>query len=185
MLHRVPSLPTWQAGWLSIHFLVKDTLRSYISPCAAKDPPLLSHGIFEYFMVQSQGWGRRLRHDTITVVSRTPLVEPCWLPKYMTWKQTRPGKTEECWRARSSSYRMFSLPAGTQGKSDDLIVADAVCFSDVWFPRVKWFPTFLARACLNFLKTDYNLSPTNAKLNPEVIKRANAQFNTLLLAIST
>lgn len=41
-LHRVPWLPSWQAGWLSIHLLVKDAPWSHISCCAAKDPPLLT-----------------------------------------------------------------------------------------------------------------------------------------------
>lgn len=46
------------------------------SPLHAFNP-----GIFEYFMVQSQGWGRRLQHNAITVFCWTPLVKPRWLPK--------------------------------------------------------------------------------------------------------
>lgn len=53
-------------------------------------------------MVQSRGWERRLRRGTITVVSRTPPVEPRWLPEYHDSQTDRPGKTEECWRDLSS-----------------------------------------------------------------------------------
>lgn len=111
---RAAGTPDRQDGCFSICLHVKKMLRGLtFHVVLPKDPPppllSLNPGIFKYFMVQSQSWGRRLRHGTITVVSRAPPVEPCWLPKYHDSHTDRPGKTEGCWRGSFFFHAESSL----------------------------------------------------------------------------
>lgn len=77
------SCPVGKRAWFLSTSLLKMLHGLAFHDALPKSPlPTFNPGIFEYFMVQSQGWGRRLRHNAITVVSWTPLVEPCWLPKH-------------------------------------------------------------------------------------------------------
>lgn len=107
-----PGCPIGRPAGFSTRLLVKrcSTVSRFTLHC--QRPPSLNPGIFKYFMVQSPGCGRRLRHGTITVVSRTPPVEPCWLPKCHDSQTDRPEKTEECRGAHSSSVPSV-LPAST------------------------------------------------------------------------
>lgn len=143
-------------------------------------PPYFNPGIFKYFMVQSQGWGRRLQQSTITVVSRTPLVEPCWLPKYYDSQTDRPGKTEKSQRNHSSPVRNpLAASIHTHRKRlMGLIVAVAVSCSDIHF---TWSSCGSEPFWLVTLERRNNLSLTNEKLSLKAKKCTIVLFNALLL----
>lgn len=84
LLQRTPlcALTARLAGFLSASLLrMLCGLTFHLALPKELGAPSFNPGIFKYFMVQSQGWGRQPRRGTITVVSRTPLAEPRWLPK--------------------------------------------------------------------------------------------------------
>lgn len=66
------SCPVGKRAWFLSTSLLKMLHGLAFHEALPKSPPPLpafNPGIFEYFMVQSQGWRRRLRHNAITVVS--------------------------------------------------------------------------------------------------------------------
>lgn len=77
------SCPVGKRAWFLSTSLLKMLHGLAFHDVLPKSPlPAFSPGIFKYFMVQSQGWGRWPRHNAITVVGWTPPVEPRWLPKH-------------------------------------------------------------------------------------------------------